>query len=388
LMTITEFIRKSEEHLLLNDTSPLDIGILYLGGTIGCAGSPLQPLSAEVFLPRLAAILDTELATTLHPATALNPHHTQIEWHYFSGQIKDSSALVPDDWREILELLLNPQYGHIQHWIILHGTDTLAFTAAFLAAALQATQLKVIVTGSQFPLLDSTQQTFDPNSDALDNIKTSFAALCRGTSNSGWVRVAFNQTDWIADGVQKIHTRNRIAFAGQSIESKLIHPEQKNHQIDTLLNDPQRFRDAISALNIQIYYVLPLPLDTLVLQLEQTLMSGASTVILLAYGLGNLLDDLRIHRALLAADQRGVMVILSTQVPFGGVEPRYAAGNWLAACGVLSGGSLPVSTLFARLAWLQITTQSVSERRQQWLEYLASVSHSHDEENDEQHEAL
>jgi L-asparaginase len=387
-MTITEFIRKSEERLVLNQNSPFDIGILYLGGTIGCAGAPLQPLSAEVFLPRLAAILDTELATTLHPATTLNPYHTQIEWHYFSGQIKDSSALVPDDWREILELLLNPQYAHIQHWIILHGTDTLSFTAAFLAATLQETELKVIVTGSQLPLLDSTQQTSDPKSDALDNIKSSLAALLRPTSNSGWVRVAFNHTDWIADGVQKIHTRNRIAFAGQSIDSKSIPLDQKSHQIDTLVKDPQRFREAIAQINIQIYYASPLPLDTLVLQLEQMLMSGASAVILLAYGLGNLLDDLRIHRALLAADQRGVIVILSTQVPFGGVEPRYAAGNWLAACSVLSGGSLPVSTIFARLAWLQITTQSVSERRQQWLEYLASVSHCHDEENNEQHEAF
>jgi L-asparaginase len=365
---------------LLNHTSPLDIGILYLGGTIGCAGSPLKPLSAEVFLPRLAAILDTEVTTTLHAATALNPNHTQIEWHYFSGQIKDSSALVPDDWREILELLLNPQYVHIQHWIILHGTDTLAFTAAFLAAALQETELKVIVTGSQLPLLDVTQQTFDPNSDALDNIKTSLAALLRPTSHSGWVRVAFNQTDWVADGVQKIHTRNRIAFAGQSKESKSIPPEQKNYPLDRLLKDPQRLSEAFAQINIQIYYASPLPLDTLVLQLEQALMSGASTVILLAYGLGNLLDDLRIHRALLAADQGGVMVILSTQVPFGGVEPRYAAGNWLEACSVLSGGSLPVSTIFARLAWLQITTQSVAERRQQWLEYLASVSHINDQQ--------
>jgi L-asparaginase len=373
---------------VLHHNPPNNIGILYLGGTIGCAGSPLQPLSAKVFLPRLATILHTELTTPLHAATTLNPHHVQIEWHYFSGQIKDSSALVPDDWREILQLLLNPQYVHIQHWIILHGTDTLSYTAAFLAAALQATEFKVIVTGSQFPLLDSTQHTFDPKSDALDNIKSSLAALLRPSSNSGWVRVAFNHTDWIADRVQKIHTHNHIAFAGQSIAPTPSHPNQKNLQLDTLVKDPQRFSEAFAQINIQIYYVSPLPLDTLVLQLEQTLMSGASTVILLAYGLGNLLDDLRIHRALLAADQRGVMVILSTQVPFGGVEPRYAAGNWLAACGVLSGGSLPVSTIFARLAWLQITTHSVSERRQQWLEYLASVSHCHDEDNDKQHESF
>ena len=359
---------------MFNQNAPTHLGILYLGGTIGCAGRPLKPLPADVFLPHLAKILESN---SIAPP---NSQSSQIEWHYFSGGIKDSSALVPDDWRELLELLLNPLYAHIQHWIILHGTDTLSFTAAFLAAALQTTSLKVVVTGSQLPLLDKDQFSLNPNSDALDNIKSSLHALTSDTSQYGWVRVAFNHRDWIADGVQKIHTHHHAAFAGQSTKlSPTPNILQKSHPIDVLLKDQQHFREAFSQINIQIYYVSPLPLDILVSQLEHTLMSGASAVILLAYGLGNLLDDLRIHRALLAADQRGVMVILSTQVPFGGVEPRYAAGNWLAACGVLSGGSLPVSTIFARLAWQQITTQSVSERRRQWLEYLASASSLNDE---------
>ncbi len=363
-----------ENKLMFNQNSPTHLGILYLGGTIGCAGRPLKPLPADVFLPHLAKILES------NPIATTNSQSSQIEWHYFSGGIKDSSALVPDDWRELLELLLNPLYAHIQHWIILHGTDTLSFTAAFLAAALQTTSLKVVVTGSQLPLLDKDQFSLNPNSDALDNIKSSLHALTSDTSQYGWVRVAFNHRDWIADGVQKIHTHHHAAFAGQSTKlSPTPNILQKSHPIDVLLKDQQHFREAFSQINIQIYYVSPLPLDILVSQLEHTLMSDASAVILLAYGLGNLLDDLRIHRALLAADQRGVMVILSTQVPFGGVEPRYAAGNWLAACGVLSGGSLPVSTIFARLAWQQITTQSVSERRRQWLEYLASASSLNDE---------
>src|SRR3970040_3140460 len=106
-----------------NSNNTPQFGVLYLGGTIGCAGQPLAPLSAEVFLPQLAALIESELVTTLGLS----------QWHYFSGNIKDSSALVPADWGDILELLLNPMYAHIQHWIILHGTDTLAFTAAFLA---------------------------------------------------------------------------------------------------------------------------------------------------------------------------------------------------------------------------------------------------------------
>lgn len=339
-------------------------GILYLGGTIGCVGQPLTPLSADTFLPKLAALIESELPTML----------SLSQWHYFSGNIKDSSALVPADWGDILELLLNPMYAHIQHWILLHGTDTLAFTAAFIAEALRGTRLKVIVTGSQLPLLDPIKQNFDPNTDALNNINTAYSAFSDATlPQEGWVRVAFNQQHWAADSVQKIHTTEYAAFAGQHIKPNHIANQQ--HLTNTLITNPTRLKEALSRLNIQIYYASPLPLETLVTQLEQALLSGAEAVILLAYGLGNFPDDLRIHRALLAAEQHGVLVILTTQVPFGGVESRYAAGNWLAACGVLSGGELALPAIFARLAWLQITASTYNERRQLWLEYNTAFVH-------------
>lgn len=346
---------------------PSQFGILYLGGTIGCVGQPLAPLSADAFLPKLAALIESELPTT----------QSLSQWHYFSGNIKDSSALVPEDWGDILEVLLNPAYTHIQHWIILHGTDTLVFTAAFIAEAVRGTRLKVVVTGSQLPLLDPIKHTFDSSSDALNNIKTAYSAFSDATLPSeGWIRVAFNQQHWAADSVQKIHTTDSAAFAGPQIK-----PDHSAHQKlitkpNPLTSNPSLLKEALARLNIQIYYASPLPLDILIAQLEQVLMSGAEAVILLAYGLGNFPDDLRIHRALQAAEQCGVLVILTTQVPFGGVESRYAAGNWLTTCGVLSGGSLTLPAIFARLAWLQITANNYTERRQLWLKEMASKSNT------------
>jgi L-asparaginase len=342
-------------------------GVLYLGGTIGCTGQPLAPLPADIFLPQLASLIESEILSEQTVAQNLT------QWHYFSGNIKDSSALVSTDWSEILTLLLNPDYAQIQHWIILHGTDTLAFTAAFLCEALRGHDLKIVVTGSQFPLLDPVKRTLNPNSDALNNIKTAYFALIdQKKSDQGWVRVAFNQQHWAADSVQKVHTTAYEAFAGQfeSAQNNQIVTSKQN----TLTTHLSRLKEALTHLNIQIYYASPLPLELLIAQLEQVLMSGAEAVILLAYGLGNFPDDLRIHRALLAAEQRGVMVILSTQVPFGGVESRYAAGNWLAACGVLSGGLLPLPAIFARLAWLQITIKTFAERRQLWLQYITNFA--------------
>lgn len=361
-----------------NHDPNLHLGVLYLGGTIGCAGAPLTPLPAHIFLPHFAEIFETAfIQKDDHAENTQKEQPHRNEWHYFSGNIKDSSALVPEDWGNILELLLNPIHTHIKHWIILHGTDTLAFTAAFLSEALRGTDLKIVVTGSQFPLLDPIELTFAPQGDAFSNIKTAYSAFVdQQVTDKGWVRVAFNQQHWTANGVQKTHTQDIAAFTGDLFKQSQ-NQNQKNLtiHINTLISHPTRFKEALSRLNIQIYYASPLPLNILIAQFEQVLLSGAEAVILLAYGLGNFPDDLRIHRALLAAEQRGVIVILSTQVPFGGIESRYAAGNWLAACGVLSGGALPLPAIFARLAWLQMTVKTYSERRQLWLEYIATFTH-------------
>ncbi|AXI03249.1 asparaginase domain-containing protein [Aquirhabdus parva] len=356
------------------NTLAMHLGILYLGGTIGCSGSPLTPLAAEIFLPCLKTIIAEEISRPLlSDAEAESINATQTSWHFYSGEIKDSSALVPEDWADILAMLLHPDQHHIKHWIILHGTDTLAFTAAFLETALQGTDLNVVVTGSQLPLLNPVALTLDRASDALGNLKTAYQILKNAQSHTqGWVCVAFHQQSWAADTVQKIHTQELTAFSGQKEEA---HGSQisvhNNRPYLTNHTNFESLKKQLSAINIQIYYASPLPSHTLAEQLEHILTSGVEAVILMAYGLGNFPDDLRIHRALLAAEQRGVMVIITTQVPFGGVETRYAAGNWLSACGVLSAKILPLPAIFAKLAWLLITEANFIERRKKWLALTA-----------------
>ncbi len=351
----------------------LHLGVLYLGGTIGCTGKPLAPLPAKQFLPLLETVMKDHLPRSSGIDTDAQFNDQSVVWSFFSGQIKDSSALIPEDWADLLALLLHPDHQHIQHWMILHGTDTLAFTAAFLETALQGSGLKVIVTGSQLPLLDPFDLTLNPNSDALGNLTIAYQTLkTAALTDLGWVRVAFNQQNWAADTVQKIHTQELIAFAGQK-DAQGISASKAHLATHDLITDSdfQSLKEKLAATNIQIYYAAPLPTDILGEQLESVLTSGAEAVILMAYGLGNFPEDSRIQQILLNAAQRGVLVVITTQVPFGGVETRYAAGNWLAACGVLSAKMLPLPAIFAKLTWLLITEPNEVERRKQWLALTA-----------------
>jgi len=90
------------------NTLAMHLGILYLGGTIGCAGTPLAPLAAEIFLPHLKTIITEEISSLLSSDALEESIDTvQVNWHFYSGEIKDSSALVPEDWADILALLLH-----------------------------------------------------------------------------------------------------------------------------------------------------------------------------------------------------------------------------------------------------------------------------------------
>ncbi|WP_202215117.1 asparaginase domain-containing protein, partial [Klebsiella pneumoniae] len=63
----------------------------------------------------------------------------------------DSSDMTPDDWQCIADDI-KAQYDHYDGFVILHGTDTMAFTASALSFMFENLTKPVIVTGSQIPL--------------------------------------------------------------------------------------------------------------------------------------------------------------------------------------------------------------------------------------------
>ena len=325
------------------------IALLYMGGTFGCKGQPLAPLPAEIFLPRLQQLLQED--------------YPVLQYFVASQQIRDSSQLQPQDWQDLLQQiqqLVQQGFGKI---LIVHGTDTLAYTAAFLAEfipAVVAQPVQLVLTGSQFPLLESHGEAINPHSDALNNLATAYQQLCHSSSladSNCWV--AFDGHIWPAHTVQKIHTSSTPAFAGMSVPSRPA-PEQRPLALE-----------ALSSLNIAVYYALPLSPEILARQLQDLLSSKPQALIILAFGAGNLPQHAAIEAVLQQAQLDRILVVLSTQVAFGGVNFSYAAGHWLAQFGVLSAGNLSLAASYARLAWLLCQPLSFEQRQQQWQQRLS-----------------
>ncbi len=118
--------------------------VFYVGGTIGMApaspsvkGSPLVPKPLQELMPYIPGLdsLDIELGY----GTLNRP--------------LDSSDMTPSDWVAIADRI-EQEYDQWDGFVILHGTDTLAYTASALAFLLENLAKPVVLTGSQLPISD------------------------------------------------------------------------------------------------------------------------------------------------------------------------------------------------------------------------------------------
>lgn len=332
---------------LSSSTQAEHIAIIYAGGTFGCTGSPLAPMPAPTFLPLLTQILQGHPGIACHSVAA--PH------------IGDSSQLQASDWIAQVEQIIQLYQQGFQRIVCIHGTDTLAYTAAFLAEALAGWPIRLIVTGSQYPLLDVAGQQLNPEGDALDNL---LLAMQQVQQPEPGCHVVFAGACWPAQGVQKVHTTDLQAFAGLPELPPASAATHASHDSVLLIQRLQYLKQ----LNIATYYALPQDWPQQAAQLQQLLHTPAlDALILLGFGAGNLAHSPEIEQLLKQAHARGVLLVIATQVPFGGVDSRYAAGHWLGDLQVLSAARMPVAAVYARLAWVCCQSSDYQQRRQHWL---------------------
>lgn len=324
---------------MTSSTKP--VALLYLGGTFGCIGQPLSPLPAQQLLPKLTKIL----APHVSPNTSL-----------FAGrEIKDSSHLQPQDWQSLAAQIQDLHQAGFDHILIIHGTDTLAYTAAFLHEFYAGSRTNIVITGSQYPLLSTDGSQLNTDSDALSNLLYALDIL--QTQPGIWV--SLQQQYWPANQVQKIHTHALPVFTGDPAGSKAITTAPFNTAISL---------EQLSQLNIGVYYCLPQAAEQQLAQLKQLLDTPKlDALILLAFGSGNMLQNEQITQLLQHASQRS-LIILSSQVLFGGVSDHYAAGSWLADAGVLSAQALTIAAIYARLMRICCQTDDINTRKQLWLQ--------------------
>lgn len=295
--------------------------VLYTGGTIGMQQSAEGLMPASGFASRLRAqqeerpdlqLPDWQFEELLPPIDSANMN--QANWLAMADAIR---AGVADQKCDGV--------------LVLHGTDTLAYSAAALSFLLLGLPTPVVMTGSMLP-------AGAPDSDAWDNLFGALQALQAGVSSG--VQLYFAGKLMHGARATKLGTASHDAFG----VLPRLRKGERAIEIPAKLDYRQPRRPVALA-------VLPLYPGIAAAQLHAVLDSGVQGVVLECYGSGTgPADDAELLDALNAAHQRGVVMAAISQCPQGHVDfGIYAAGSKLAASGLVSGGGMTREAALGKL---------------------------------------
>lgn len=295
--------------------------VLYTGGTIGMQQSADGLMPASGFAERLRA------QQALHPARQLP------EWQFRELLPPiDSANMNPHNWLAMVAAIRRGvEADGCDAVLVLHGTDTLAYSAAALSFLLLGLGLPVVLTGSMLP-------AGVPGSDAWDNLFGAMQALQLGVAPG--VHLYFHGALLHGARASKLGTATLDAFAEP--------PRQRRGQRAAAIPSSLDYRTPRRPVGLA---VLPLFPGVQAAQLRALLASGVQGLVLECYGSGTgPTDDAELLAALQEAQANGVVVVAISQCPQGHVEfGLYAAGSKLAACGLLSGGGMTREAALGKL---------------------------------------
>lgn len=255
----------------------------------------------------------------------------------------DSSNMGPENWVQIADDL-RARYDDYDGFVVLHGTDTMAYTASALSFMLDGLAKPVVLTGSQVPLCEV-------RNDARDNLITSMqiAATCAVPE----VCIYFGGLLLRGNRAKKVDARSFQAFESPNfpplgtvgVDIRIDHP---------ILLPPGEgafgFRPVTST-HVAEIRLFPGISANVIRNFLRTPLQG---VVLGTYGMGNAPDrDHDLLDALAEASARGVVIVSCTQCLRGAVNlGGYATGTALARAGVVSGGDMTTEATLTKLAFL------------------------------------
>ena len=304
------------------------VHVAYVGGTIGMRPTPDGFAPAPGYFGGLVERVLEQAGTQL----------PRVDFSEYEPLI-DSSNATPDTWRTIARELY-VRRDEFDGFVVLHGTDTMAYTASALSFVLPDFGKPIVVTGAQVPLEAA-------RSDGRHNLIASLQIASDGSVPE--VGLLFGRrllrgnraTKVDASGLDAFDSPNLAPLATIGVEVDVNHTQIRSPR------GPARLLDCGHS-HVAAVRLFP-GIDGAVLKnLCRPPLQG---LVIEAYGAGNgPADDPAFLEAIHHASERGVVVVVVTQCLRGSVHPgAYATGSALLAAGAIPGYDMTTEAALTKL---------------------------------------
>ena len=308
------------------------ICIIYTGGTIG------MTRTEDGYAPK-ANYLATALTHIEDLYRAPMPEWELLEM----APLLDSSNMAVEEWNRIASVI-GERYTAYDGFVILHGTDTMAYTASALSFMLENLAKPVILTGSQIPLCER-------RSDGRDNLITSLLIAAQGKVREvclyfgGRLLRGNRATKYSADGMLAFRSPNApyLADAGIEIrysEALLRTPPEGDFRVQPFEHVPIGVIKVFPGIQFDLF--------------ESIMTEQLKGIVIETFGAGNIPGN---GRALLPiikkAFRHGTVLAVCSQCPEGTVTlGTYATSSPLKEAGAVSGYDMTTEAAVAKLYYL------------------------------------
>lgn len=269
------------------------------------------------------------------------------EWELLEfDPLLDSTNIRYEQWNLIADAIAE-KYDAFDGFVVLHGTDTLAYSASALSFMLEGLSKPVIFTGSQIPLCEL-------RSDGKDNLITSLIIAGEGVVSEvclyfGNSLLRGNRSmKYSSDGMVAFTSPNWPELARAGIDIEYMHPLVKRPDADVSGGlKVTKMKDC----RLGVIKVFPGIRFDIFAPVVQDDLDG---LILETFGKGNIPEyDTTLISLISEASRRGTTVVVCTQCPQGTVSlGAYEAGSALLDAGAVNGHNMTTEAAVTKLTWL------------------------------------
>lgn len=309
--------------------------LIYTGGTIGMKKDPTEQ-----------TLKPFDFNQIMEEVPELKKFALKIDSYTFTPLI-DSSDVEPALWQDLARLI-ESRYNDYDGFVVLHGTDTMAYSASMLSFMLHNLRKPVVFTGSQLPI-------GEPRTDGKENLVSSVEIAAAKDRNGNAmvpeVCICFHslllrgnrciKTD--ATGFEAFASPNYPPLATAGIDIVYNSPYIRRPECDKPFEIHTKLDTRVAILRVHPGITEQVVKDTL-------LGDGSRAVIIESYGSGNAISKAWFTDIVAQADRRGKILVNVTQCNKGVVNMNlYATGMALKKVGVVSGKDITVESALSKL---------------------------------------